>query len=105
MTRATGHLGTVLYFLRRAAGRPATDQTDGQLLQRFTRDRDEAAFEALMRRHGVMVLGVCRRVLHDAGLAEDAFQATFLILARKAETIRNRQSVGSWLFGVAFRTA
>jgi RNA polymerase sigma factor (sigma-70 family) len=105
MGKATGHLGTVLYYLRRSVVRPAIDQTDGQLLQRFTQSRDETAFEALMHRHAAMVLGVCRRVLSDAGLAEDAFQATFLILARKAQTIRNRQSVGTWLFGVAFRTA
>jgi RNA polymerase sigma factor (sigma-70 family) len=105
MGKATGHLGSVLYFLRRAVGRPVADQTDGQLLQRFTQSHDETAFEALMHRHAAMVLGVSRRVLNDAGLAEDAFQATFLILARKAQTIRNRQSVGSWLFGVAFRTA
>ena len=76
-----------------------------QLLQRFVAHRDEAAFETIMRSHGPMVLGVCRRVLHDPHDAEDAFQATFLILARKAGTIRDREVLGSWLFGVAYRVA
>src|SRR5271170_7486681 len=78
---------------------------EGQLLDRFVTHRDEAAFEAIMRSHGPMVLGVCRRVLHDPHDAEDAFQATFLILARKAGTIRDRQVLGSWLYGVAYRVA
>jgi RNA polymerase sigma factor (sigma-70 family) len=79
--------------------------TDGELLERFVARRDEAAFEALLRQHGPMVLGVCRRVLHDRHEADDAFQATFLVLVRKAASIVKKPSVGSWLHGVAFRIA
>jgi len=81
------------------------DASDGELLQRFLHNREETAFEALVRRHGPMVLGVCRRALHDQQLAEDAFQATFLILVRKAGSIRKREAIASWLYGVAYRTA
>lgn len=81
------------------------DMTDAHLVQRFVARRDEAAFEELVRRHGPMVLGVCRRVLPGPHDADDAFQATFLVLARKAATLRKRQSVSSWLYGVAVRVA
>ena len=79
--------------------------TDRELLERFVSRREEAAFAALLERHGAMVLGVCRRVLHDAHDAEDACQAAFLALARKAPTIRKRDSLASWLYGVAVRIA
>jgi RNA polymerase sigma factor (sigma-70 family) len=87
------------------AGPKAEGQSDRHLLEQFLSQRDEASFAALLERHGPMVLGVCRRVLYDEHLAEDAFQATFLILARKAGTIHKRRSVGSWLHGVALRLA
>lgn len=79
--------------------------TDGELLQRYVTCRDESAFEALVRRHGPMVLGVCRRILGNDTDVEDAFQATFLILVNKAAAIRSRGAVGNWLYGVAHNTA
>jgi len=79
--------------------------SDHELLGRFLVSHDEIAFTALAERHGPMVLGVCRRVLRDAHHAEDACQATFLVLARKAASIHKRASLGSWLHGVAFRIA
>jgi RNA polymerase sigma factor (sigma-70 family) len=97
---------TVLRHLRRMALMQAGDRaTDVHLLQSFLDRRDEAAFEGLLRRHGPMVLGVCRRVLGHIHDAEDAFQATFLVLARKADSVRPREMVGPWLYGVAHRTA
>src|SRR5947209_407906 len=103
---ATNPLSNVLWRLRGVeALRERGDLTDGQLLTRFLGRRDEAAFEALLRRHGPMVLGVCRRLLRHEQDAEDAFQATFLVLARKAATVRPRERVGNWLYGVAYNTA
>jgi RNA polymerase sigma-70 factor (ECF subfamily) len=83
----------------------AETMTDGQLLDAFVRAQDVTAFEALVRRHGPMVLGVCRRVLRHMHDAEDAFQATFLVLFRRAVSLGRREVVGNWLYGVAYRTA
>jgi RNA polymerase sigma factor (sigma-70 family) len=79
--------------------------SDGSLLERFAAHREDAAFEALVRRHGPVVWGVCRRVLRNHHDAEDAFQATFLVLARKGHSIAHRELVANWLYGVAYQTA
>ena len=99
-------MGNLIDYLRRVvlAGGKA-DLTDGQLLEDFISRRDEAALAALVRRHGPMVWGVCRRVLRNHHDAEDAFQATFLVLVRKAASIVPREMVANWLYGVAHQTA
>ena len=79
--------------------------TDGELLERYLGNREDAAFAALVKRHGPMVFGVCRRILRDVHDAEDAFQATFLVLIHKAQSIVPPERVGPWLYGVAYRTA
>src|SRR6266853_479737 len=103
---ATNQLRGVLQTLRRATlhqEEPA--RTDGQLLERYVKSREEAAFADLVRRHGPMVWGVCRRVLSSDHDAEDAFQATFLVLVRKAASVVPREMVANWLYGVAHQTA
>jgi RNA polymerase sigma factor (sigma-70 family) len=79
--------------------------SDSQLLDRFMSQREEVVFEAIIKRHGPMVWGVCHRVLRDHHDAEDAFQATFLVLARKAASVMPREKLGNWLYGVAYQTA
>jgi RNA polymerase sigma factor (sigma-70 family) len=92
--------------LRSALARQeAGDLTDHELLNLYVNERQEEAFEALVRRHGPMVMGVCHRVLRNSHDAEDAFQATFLVLVRKASTLRSPGLLGNWLYGVAYRTA
>lgn len=100
-----GPSNPVLRFIRKLAAAPTAGETDGRLLERFIAQNDETAFATLVQRHGALVLGVCRRVLNQAEDAEDVFQATFLVLARKAESIRKLDSVDSWLYGVAYRLA
>lgn len=103
---ATGQTNKVLQQIRRVLHLGAgAELTDGQLLDCFIQQRDESAFAALVRRHGPMVWGVCRRALHNSHDAEDAFQAAFLVLVRKAASIRPREMVASWLYGVANNTA
>jgi RNA polymerase sigma factor (sigma-70 family) len=103
---AHAHAGAVLRHLRRRFGTSdLAGLSDRELLQRFTTRHDEAAFETLLQRHGPLVLGVCRRVLADRHAAEDAFQATFVVLVRRASAIAWRESVAGWLFEVARRIA
>src|SRR5262249_42467663 len=96
----------ILRFVRRIACSHGPDaDPDGQLLERFVRAADEGAFQALVQRHGPLVLNVCARVLDNEHDAEDVFQATFLVLARKAGSLRAPELLGPWLYGVAYRTA
>src|SRR5207302_7581579 len=102
---ATTPVTEVLQHLRAVILRDGAAATDGQLLEFFIAHKDDAAFEALVRRHGAMVWGVCRRILRNHHDAEDAFQATFLVLVRKAASIVPRERVANWLYGVAHQTA
>src|SRR5262245_105361 len=105
-TVANAQLGLLVRHIHRLhRGEQAGGDGDAQLLARFVTGHDEEAFEALVRRHGPMVLGVCRRLLGDAHAAEDAFQATFLVLVRRAVTLDRPELLGNWLHGVAARVA
>src|SRR5262245_35124190 len=103
VTTQAGRLHRHIRTLFTAA--PTDHLADAELLERFVRSRGEAAFASLLHRYGPLVWSVSRRVVGSEHDAEDAFQATFLLLARKAGTVRKAGSVGSWLYGVAYRTA
>jgi RNA polymerase sigma factor (sigma-70 family) len=97
---------SLLHHLRHLAAAARIDEaSDQELVEAFAAHRDETAFGALVRRHGAMVLDLCRRALGNEADAEDAFQATFLVLAKKARALRSRERVSAWLYGVARRTA
>jgi DNA-directed RNA polymerase specialized sigma24 family protein len=102
-SKSSGHL--LRHFAVLFEGGSLTGLGEGQLLERFLAERDEVAFAELIARHGPMVLDVCRRWLDDPSDVEDAFQATFLILVRKAGSLRNRTALASWLYGVSLRVA
>jgi RNA polymerase sigma factor (sigma-70 family) len=101
-----GEMHAVVEFIHDLVVDPdLASETDNELLKRFLANRDENAFEALVRRHGPMVLALCRRILRDPQDAEDAFQAAFLVFVRKAASIARPELLGNWLYGVASRTA
>src|SRR5690348_13444237 len=98
------NLRAVVHYLRQLIhAQGGSSAGDAELLERYVRCRDEAAFELLLWRHGAMVLHVCRRILPREQDAEDAFQATFLTFVRKARSISRRGSVAAWLYKVAYR--
>src|SRR5262245_44299588 len=102
----TATLAEMLGGLHRLLAPPeAARHSDAALLRRFAREQDGAAFALLVARHGPLVLGVCRRWLRRAEDVEDAFQATFLVLARRAGHVARPERLGNWLFGVALRVA
>src|SRR5262245_2898648 len=100
-----GQLRDMVHSLRRAAADDRPGTADGELLRRYAVSGDETAFELLVWRHAALVLGVCRRVLRQAHDAEDAFQATWLALARRARSGGRRGTVAGWLYQVAYRAA
>ena len=98
----SGALGLIRHLFESGT---CTGLSDARLLERFVTHRDEAAFAALVARHGPLVLNTCRAVLKDPNAADDAFQATFVLLFRKSGSIRGRDALGAWLHRVAYRTA
>src|SRR4051812_31170865 len=103
---ATSQMSEVILHLGRTMRlQDGAGLTDGQLLEDYLSPGDQAALAVLVRRHGPMVWGVCRRVLRSHEDAEDAFQATFLVLVRKTASVVPRQMVANWLYGVAHQTA
>jgi RNA polymerase sigma factor (sigma-70 family) len=103
---ANGQLHAVVEHINRLAGAPPSEEpTDGQLLQLLAADQQESAFSALVRRHGPMVLGLCRRMLGNVHDAEEAFQATFLVLFRRAPALSRRGLLANWLYTVAYHVA
>src|SRR5262245_21003474 len=97
-----GQIASVFRFLRHSAGASeAGEQSDGALVRQFVSETSEDAFAALLQRHGPLVFAVCRRTLRHRTDAEDAFQATFLVLARKAGSIRKQETLAAWLHRVA----
>lgn len=98
-------LNDVIRYIRGIADTARKVRTDRALLAAFTTHNEQVAFATLVKRHGPMVMGICRRVLHHLHDAEDAFQATFLLLARQSASIRKQESLASWLHGVAYRMA
>lgn len=103
---ASGQLTGLLHHIEHLVGRSVSaERSDGELLEQYVTQQSETAFSALVRRHGALVWRVCRRVLNDRHTAEDAFQATFVVLARKAAALRRHEALASWLYGVALRVA
>ena len=99
------HGGVLRQIERLFRGGTASGLTEWQALRRYVADGDASAFEVLLSRHGPMVLGVCRRMLDDPLDVEDAFQATFLVLVKRAHALREHEVLGLWLYGVAIRVA